>query len=336
MTRRMIPFAPFRPIALSLLALGVIATTTVAQDVAHEGKASQPSEGQLAEVQGRWERVEPEGSEASYKRATKEIKGNQETVTYFDADGKVVRQHKVDFKLSRMGDVNVFTYTNWEATEGPQKGTKMPGPVSYVYRVSEKQFREAWGFLPGQENRSSLLLVWKRADEDRKEAGLAAATEKAPAPDPAPAPAPEKAAGTLSVASIQGEWTPASSERGGRPQDQEEMKRHALKFDGDKFTITRDGDAFISGIYKLDAAKSPAEIDMTIEQNSDNPEDNGKVVRGILELAGDELKWCTGGPRTDERPAAFKTEEGARTMLIVFKRAAKAQAQAQGAKPQEQ
>ena len=305
MSRRMIRVASR---SITLLALCVFATSTVPAKAADE-KAPQGSQAQEAEVQGRWEREEPEGSDASYKRATKEVKGNQETVTYFDADGKVVRQHKVDFKLSKAGDVTIFTYTNWEATEGPQKGTKMPGPVSYIYRVSDKQFREAWGLLPGQENRRSLLLIWKKSEEDRKEAGLAAATEKA--------------AGANTVASLQGAWTPVSSERGGRPQDEEEMKRHALKFDGDKFSITRDGETFISGTYKLDASKSPAEIDMTVEQNADNPEENGKVVRGIVEQSGDELKWCTGGPRTEERPTEFKTAEGSRTMLIVFKRAKK-------------
>ena len=33
------------------------------------------------------------------------------------------------------------------------------------------------------------------------------------------------------------------------------MKRHALKFDGDKFSITRDGETFISGTYKVDGDK---------------------------------------------------------------------------------
>src|SRR5688572_31858037 len=110
MSRRMIRVASR---SITLLALCVFATSTVPAKAADE-KAPQGSQAQEAEVQGRWEREEPEGSDASYKRATKEVKGNQETVTYFDADGKVVRQHKVDFKLSKAGDVTIFTYTNWE------------------------------------------------------------------------------------------------------------------------------------------------------------------------------------------------------------------------------
>jgi len=290
---------------LAVMMLSSRATPARAADAKDE-----TSQSQLAEVQGRWEREEPQGSDASYKRATKEIDGTRETVTYFDADGKVVRQHKVDFKLSKAGDVNIFTYVNWEATEGPQKGTKLPGPVSYIYRVSEKQYREAWGFLPGQENRRSVLLIWKKAEGERTGAALAAGTEQA--------------AAAVTAAALEGTWKPTSSERGGEPQNAEEMNRHALKFDGDKFAILRDGESFISGTYKVDAAKQPAEIDMTIDQ-AENAEDNGKVVRGILELSGDDLKWCTGGPRTEQRPTEFKTAEGSRLMLVTFKREKKEQ-----------
>jgi uncharacterized protein (TIGR03067 family) len=291
--------------SLALLAVLFLSPRTAPVRAADE-KDQATSESQLAEVQGRWEREEPQGSDASYKRATKEINGTKETVTYFDADGKVGRHHRVDFKLSRAGDVNIFTYTNWEATEGPQKGTKMPGPVSYIYRVSEKQYREAWGFLPGQENRRSVLLIWKKAEGERGGAALAGATEKAD--------------GGVTAAALNGTWKPTASERGGEPQNRDEMERHALKFDGDKFTIFRDGDSFISGTYKVDTSKQPAEIDMTIENNADNADDNGKIVRGILELSGDELKWCTGGPRTEQRPTEFKTAEGSRVMMITFKR----------------
>src|SRR2546421_3997061 len=222
MPRRGIISVASRSVAmLAVMILSMRATPTRAADAKEESS----SQSQEAEVQGRWEREEPQGSDASYRRATKEVNGTKETVTYFDADGKVVRQHKVDFKLSRAGDVNIFTYTNWEATEGPQKGTKMPGPVSYVYRVSEKQFREAWGFLPGQENRRSVLLIWKKAEGERGGAALAAATEKA------------AAGGT--AAALRGTWKPTASERGGQPENADEMNRHALKFDGEKFTILR-------------------------------------------------------------------------------------------------
>jgi uncharacterized protein (TIGR03067 family) len=271
------------------------------------------SQDDLAQVQGRWEREEPQGSGASYKRATKEIRGNKETVTYFDAEGKVVRQHKVDFKLSKAGDVNIFTYTNWEATEGPQKGTKMPGSVSYVYRVSEKQFREVWGFLPGQENRRTVLNIWKKSEADREAAaGLAAAKDN-------PKDAGPEKAGAIDAKALAGTWEPTMNQRGGNVEPEEQTRRHRLVFEGDKFTILRDGGTLISGTYKVNNEAKPAQIDMLIDE-SQNEEDKGKTVLGIIELSGDGMKWCTGGPRSTVRPTEFASEEGSRDMFVVFKR----------------
>src|SRR5689334_10450447 len=105
----------------------------------------------LAAVQGVWEREAPTGVDLGYQRATKDIRGNRETVTFYDADGKILRRHQVDFKLSRTGDVKVFTYSNMEVTEGDQKGTKTPQAYSYLYRVKGNQFWEVEGLLPTDE-----------------------------------------------------------------------------------------------------------------------------------------------------------------------------------------
>lgn len=120
----------------------------------------------LALVQGTWERVVKGRTEGPVARVVKEVRGNKEIVTYYDEAGKVVRQHKVDFVLDSAGAVKVFTFSNQEILEGPDKGRKYPGTVSYIYRVSPREFGEIWGFLPGQEERPTLLLVWKRVKED--------------------------------------------------------------------------------------------------------------------------------------------------------------------------
>ena len=256
----------------------------------------------LRTVQGRWEREEPSDSKASYRRATKDIRGNKETVTYYDASGNVVRRHKVDFTVSRMGDVKVFTYTQMEVLDGPQKGTTMPGPVSYVYWANDKFFREVWGFLPGQENPPVVLYVWKRTAESR-EAALAAARLTA------------EGAGAL-----KGTWRAVSADHAGRKQPDEEARRHRLILSGDTFRIERDGQMLIRGKYTVDAAKKPTTIDMTVEENVDNPDENGKVVQGIVEVSGDELKWCTAEPGGTPRPAEFKPADGTEQMFVVFKR----------------
>jgi hypothetical protein len=119
----------------------------------------------MALVQGRWERVVKGRTEGPVARVVKEIRGNKETVTYFDDQGKVTRQHRVDFVLDSAGPVKIFTFSNQEILEGPDKGRKYPGTVSYVYRVRPREFAEVWGFLPGQEGRTTLLLVWHRMKE---------------------------------------------------------------------------------------------------------------------------------------------------------------------------
>lgn len=118
---------------------------------------------ELARVQGNWERTVPEGSDLPYRRATKQIKGSKETITFYDAAGKVFHRHTVDFKLSKSGQVRVFTYSNFEVTEGPQKGATMPGSVSYIYRVTENQFREVTGFLSEDEGEDAALTIWTKA-----------------------------------------------------------------------------------------------------------------------------------------------------------------------------
>ena len=180
----------------------------------------------------------------------------------------------------------------------------MPGPVSYIYRVGDKQFREVWGFLPGQENRRTVLYVWKKAEGER-EAAVASAKEKA--------------AG-LDAKALAGTWEPTMSERGGNVEPEEQTKRHRLIFEGEKFTITRDGDVMIAGTYTLNTDASPAQIDMKISESPQNAEDAGKTVLGIIEVTGDGMKWCTGGPRATERPKAFASEEGSRDMVVTLKR----------------
>ena len=260
-----------------------------------------PSE-DLKVIQGVWERRETD-DKASYRRATKDIRGNKEIVTYYDEKGAVVRRHQVDFTVARMGDVKVFTYTEMEVIEGPQKGTKMPGPVSYVYWANDKYFREAWGFLPGQENPPALLLVWRKVGRDGPEAGLAAATEKADAGK-----------------SLDGTWRPVSSNKGGREEPEDQFNRYRFILKDRTFTVERDGQMMLRGTYAIDASKSPATIDMTIEENAQNPDEIGKVARGIIEHSGDSLKWCSAPPEGGERPTEFKPKDGTEQMMIVFKR----------------
>jgi uncharacterized protein (TIGR03067 family) len=119
---------------------------------------------------------------------------------------------------------------------------------------------------------------------------------------------------------LAGTWHPTKAVQGGQPEPQAENDRYRLKFEDENFTITRDGQTLMKGTFTLDGAKKPATIDMKINENSDNPDDVGKTLLGIIQVKEDELTWCFVPPDRGERPGEFESPEGAPRMLVTFKR----------------
>ena len=130
--------------------------------------AKEPTvEDDLQLLQGTWERTRvlpgqpgPPGPQEG--RVVKGVKGNRETVTTYDKEGKQTYAHSVEFRLERQGNVRVFTFFNREVTAGPSKGQKVAEPASYIYRLRGDTLEEVWGFLPGQETRELLAAKWRR------------------------------------------------------------------------------------------------------------------------------------------------------------------------------
>jgi uncharacterized protein (TIGR03067 family) len=116
---------------------------------------------------------------------------------------------------------------------------------------------------------------------------------------------------------LQGTWMAVAAERGGEKRDPPPGAQFA--FEGDKFTLHIGGEGDIKGTFTVDAAKKPAHIDLKIAEGG--PERfKDKVAKGLVELDGDTLKWCSNEPGADDRPTELKTTENARTMLITLKR----------------
>ena len=250
----------------------------------------------LLQVQGKWEREMPANSGLPYRRALKDIKGSEEVLTYYRADGTVWRAHRAQFRLSRSGDVKVFTFSNVQITDGDAKGTRFPGPSSYIYVATDRQFKEVAGFLPGQESQAPSVLVWKRAKEDP------AQVVALPAPD----------------TRLQGTWEPIHSEEGG--VDQQDPRDYLVKFEGERFTILREGELMIRGKFTTYSAREPRRIDMALEVDADNPKNAGKTLLGIYAIEGEELRWCTGTTVASQPPTEFVTREGEPYMMIVMRR----------------
>ena len=294
--RRLIRFN-FMMVTALLAAAGVAASIAADSGKPASGPAGPSAEAQdLQDVQGKWEREEPQGSGAPYQRVTKEVKGNEEIVTYYRSDGSVWRSHRAQIRVARSGDAKVFSFSNVNIVEGDGKGGKFAGPSSYIYVVTDRQFKEVTGFLPGQEAQSPSVLVWRRA----KANGAQVATVAAPDPR------------------LQGIWEPYHSEEGG--VDRKEPGDYFATFEGNRFVITRDGEVMLRGTFTTYAGDDPRRIDMQLEHDADNAENVGKTLPGIYAINGTELRWCTGTTLATEPPTSFITHEGEPYIFVLMRR----------------
>lgn len=116
-----------------------------------------------------------------------------------------------------------------------------------------------------------------------------------------------------------GDWVAVSMQLNGKKQPQATIKAIRLTITGDLYN-TVVGEEKDEGTLKIDATKTPKEMDITSSQG----ENKDKVIPCIYELKGNELKVSyafNGTPRaTDFKPG----EDGKNViMLITYKRAPK-------------
>src|SRR5947209_7994926 len=116
--------------------------------------------------------------------------------------------------------------------------------------------------------------------------------------------------------SIVGEWVGESGVRGGKPDNPPA---------GTSITFTADGKVLFKegadkkaeeGTYKIDAKKTPAELDIVPSLG-----DKAPTLVGIYKIEGDTLSMCIamGG----DRPKEFAAPAGSEVMLVTCKRAKK-------------
>lgn len=97
-----------------------------------------------------------------------------------------------------------------------------------------------------------------------------------------------------------------------------EGRRQAeLLIQGDHLTVHfADGDIYM-GTFTLAPDARPAAMDVRVEEGP--VRHKGQVARGIYQLEGDTLNWCTASPGQPDRPAAF-AEHDAQHLCLVFHR----------------
>ncbi len=86
-------------------------------------------------------------------------------------------------------------------------------------------------------------------------------------------------------------------------------------YHGDKWMVKVGDQTVAAGIWKIDATKTPKEIDVMDETGVKND----KTKLGIYEIDGDTYKYCL-APAGKPRPTEFTSKEGTGCSLGVSKR----------------
>jgi uncharacterized protein (TIGR03067 family) len=113
---------------------------------------------------------------------------------------------------------------------------------------------------------------------------------------------------------LDGTWLPVSGELAGEKYPEATLKMTKLVIKDGKWTVTI-GDINDAGTFTLDTAKKPNTMDIV---GTDGP-NKGKTIPAVYELKDDTLKICY-GLDGKERPKEFKTKEGTKEFLLVYKR----------------
>ncbi len=116
----------------------------------------------VSDVQGRW--VRKQATPMGEVTLVKEHKNATTTLTATDAAGNVLYAHVSDFSVEDAGKVRIFTFFNRLITAGPGKGHVAKEPVSFVYRVSNDRFIEAYGLLADDPS-PPRMIVWERMQQ---------------------------------------------------------------------------------------------------------------------------------------------------------------------------
>src|SRR5436190_23449703 len=119
----------------------------------------------------------------------------------------------------------------------------------------------------------------------------------------------------LDAKNIVGTWSCLSAVIDGQPLADDTARQLRLTLTADRYKTERGEQVLFDSTYKINAAKSPAQIDMIGTEG----ELTGKAALGILKLDGDSLTMCYVMPGKD-RPAAFESQPQSGVFLVVWKR----------------
>jgi uncharacterized protein (TIGR03067 family) len=278
---------------MTLAAVGLLSAA-----FAQEKKAPPDLKADLDAMQGKWQQASTSEAAPPGIKRVKEVKGDQETVTVYDADGKVLRAARCTIKLSESGGVRVLTFSDGEVIDGLGKGRKQTGSSAYIYRLDGDEWHEVGGLLTAEKYAQDVpyLTKWKRADK-----------------------APRKPAAVEGDAKLlQGEWVFTAQTDDGVEVPANLLKPLRLTIDGDTFAVRAEGQVLQEGTATFDSTPSPKAFDVAVTGGGNK----GSKWLGIYKVDGDTVTICV-DPSGKKRPTEFKAEKGSGFFLNVHTRVKK-------------
>ena len=114
---------------------------------------------------------------------------------------------------------------------------------------------------------------------------------------------------------IQGGWKMVLGFINGEELPADQVRTGELTIEDAQYSVKL-GAAASNSTIKIDSSKSPKQIDFTY---SDGPQ-NGKTVKGIYKLTGDDLAICRGVTEIEARPTEFAAPNNSGLLLVIWKR----------------
>ena len=112
-----------------------------------------------------------------------------------------------------------------------------------------------------------------------------------------------------------GKWAYVSGEKDGKKVEADALKSQSVTITKEAITLKGDAGTFVMS-YEIDEKKSPMTVKLKI---TESPFGAGAKAAGIIELKGDDLKFCY-APESDDAPKGFEAKEGSKHHNFVLKR----------------
>jgi uncharacterized protein (TIGR03067 family) len=115
-----------------------------------------------------------------------------------------------------------------------------------------------------------------------------------------------------------GSWELLKVVADGKELPAPEGKKRVLVLEGTRYVVRLNDEKIGGGTLSVNPKTKPASIDVTPSEG----ENKDKVMPGVYEIKGDEMKVCVANPGKD-RPKEFEAKADSGHVLVTYKRVKK-------------